>query len=82
MGKVNHGYTTIQIRKEINVHIREFCKKYNVNASAITELMWTSYISSSLYITEVMSINPDAKKYLLNASYDAVFNSMSGSIIL
>jgi hypothetical protein len=80
MKPATHAYTTIQVRKEINLHIRNFCKKYNVNASAVTELMWVSYISSSQCIKEIMSMNSDAKNYLLSASYDAAMKSMSGSL--
>jgi hypothetical protein len=76
--KRTHAYTTIQVEKEINKHIREFCKKYNVNASTITEMMWQNYISSSQYIKQVMAMDPIAKEYLLLASN---FNgSLTGSI--
>lgn len=68
MSKKNHGYTTIQIKKEVNEHIRTFCKKYNVNASAITEMMWANYISSSVFIKQVMTMDNTAKHYLLEAS--------------
>ena len=68
MSKKNHGYTTIQIKKEVNEHIRIFCKKYGVNASTITELMWANYISSSMYIKQIMTMDDTAKKYLIEAS--------------
>jgi hypothetical protein len=68
MSKKNHGYTTVQIKKEVNEHIRSFCRKYNVNASAITELMWVNYISSSTYIKQVMTMDDTAKRYLIEAS--------------
>jgi hypothetical protein len=41
-------YTTIQIRKEINEHIREFCKKYGIVASTVTENYWINKISGSM----------------------------------
>jgi hypothetical protein len=41
-------YTTIQVRKEINEHIREFCKKHGIVASTVTENYWTKLISGSL----------------------------------
>jgi hypothetical protein len=66
-------YTTIQVRRDFNGHIKEFCKKYGVNASKITELMWVNYISSSIYLKEVMSMAEPARSLLLSAS-------MSGSI--
>lgn len=31
-------YTTIQVRRDFNGHIKEFCKKHGVNSSKITEL--------------------------------------------
>ena len=44
----NQRYTTIQIRKEINEHIREFCKKHGIVASTVTENYWTKLISGSM----------------------------------
>jgi hypothetical protein len=44
----NQRYTTIQIRKEINEHIREFCKKHGIIASTTTENYWLSRISGSM----------------------------------
>lgn len=41
-------YTTIQIRKEINEHIRKFCKDRGIIASTITEKYWLGLISSSI----------------------------------
>jgi hypothetical protein len=97
MSKKNHGYTTIQVKKEVNEHIKTFCKKYNVSASAITELMWANYISSSIFIKKIMTMDDTAKHHLLEASSikpdnldhltDVLWNSyisssMSGSISL
>lgn len=48
MKKDKHKYTTIQISKEINKHIREFCSKNFVNAGPLTEHLWSDYISSSM----------------------------------
>jgi len=73
MKKKTHAYTTIQITKAVNVHIKEFCKKYNVSASTITELMWENYISSSNHIKQIMAMDGVAKQYLVSAS-------MSGSV--
>ncbi len=97
MSKKNHGYTTIQIKKEVNEHIRSFCKHYNVNASAITEMMWANYISSSVFIKQIMTMDNTAKHYLLEASNTTpnsidqlteklwmryISSSMSGSLVL
>lgn len=68
MRKRQHTYTTIQVTKEVNKHIKEFCKKYNVNASTITEAMWENFISSSLYIKQIMIMDETARQYLINAS--------------
>lgn len=75
MKRTTHGYTTIQVKKDVNKLIREFCVKYNVNASTITEMMWENYISSSQHIKEIMVMADTAKLYLISAS-------MSGSIAL
>lgn len=75
MNPHKNPYTTIQIKKELNVHIKNFCKKYKVNASTITELMWANYISSSAYLTEIMTIAEPARSQLVSSS-------MSGSITL
>lgn len=48
MGKKQPIYTTIQIRKEINEHIREFCKERGWVASKITENYWIGLISASV----------------------------------
>ena len=48
MGKKQPIYTTIQIRKDINEHIREFCKEHGWVASRITENYWLSVISASM----------------------------------
>jgi len=47
MKKDKHQYTTIQVSKEINKHIREFCIKNGRVASTLTEQLWVHYISSS-----------------------------------
>jgi hypothetical protein len=41
-------YTTIQIKKEINKHIKLFCEEHGLVASKITERYWTNLISSSM----------------------------------
>jgi len=41
-------YTTIQIRKDINEHIRELCKQNGWIASTITEKYWVGLISASM----------------------------------
>ena len=48
MKKDKHQYTTIQVSKEINKHIREFCKARGLIASTLTEQHWVRYISSSM----------------------------------
>jgi hypothetical protein len=48
MRKDKHNYTTIQVSKEINKHIREFCIKNGMIASTLTETLWVRYISSSV----------------------------------
>jgi len=48
MRKDKHKYTTIQVSKEINKHIREFCKKNFMNAGPLTERLWVNHISSSM----------------------------------
>ena len=48
MRKNNYEYTTIQVRKEINVHIREFCERNSLVAGTLTERLWVHYISSSV----------------------------------
>jgi hypothetical protein len=77
-----HSYTTIQVNKDINKHIKEFCKKYKVSAASITELMWVSYMSSSTYIKEIMSLSPDAKETILSSSYKIALTTMSGSAFI
>ena len=47
MRKDKHQYTTIQVSKEINQHIREFCVKNGLVAGTLTETLWVRYISSS-----------------------------------
>jgi len=41
-------YTTIQIRKDINEHIRKFCKEQGIIASTLTEKYWLGLISASV----------------------------------
>ena len=48
MKKDKQHYTTVQITKEINTHIREFCKLNGLVISATTERLWSNYISSSM----------------------------------
>lgn len=48
MRKDKHLYTTIQISKEINKSIRDFCIKNGRIASTVTERMWSQYISASM----------------------------------
>lgn len=48
MRKNKNDYTTIQVSKEINKHIREFCMKNGRIASTLTEQLWVHYISSSV----------------------------------
>jgi hypothetical protein len=48
MKKKNTQYTTIQVSKEVNKHIREFCKIHGLIASTITEQYWIGKISASM----------------------------------
>lgn len=48
MKKDKQYYTTVQITKEINNHIREFCKTNGLVASSVTEMLWAKHISSSM----------------------------------
>jgi len=48
MKKDKQYYTTVQIKKEINTHIRDFCKENGLVASSVTEMLWAKYISSSV----------------------------------
>jgi hypothetical protein len=41
-------YTTIQIRKEINEHIKRFCKERGMIAAHYTEQYWIGLISASM----------------------------------
>lgn len=41
-------YTTIQITKELNEHIKLFCKEHGFIASKLTEKYWSNLISSSM----------------------------------
>jgi hypothetical protein len=41
-------YTTIQIRKEINEHIRKFCVERGWVAATMTEKYWLGLISASM----------------------------------
>jgi hypothetical protein len=43
-----HEYTTIQITKELNEHIKLFCKEHGLIASRLTERYWANLISSSM----------------------------------
>ena len=47
MAKIQQ-YTTIQITKELNEHIKIFCKEYGLVASKLTEKYWSNLISSSM----------------------------------
>ena len=44
----NSKYTTIQIRREINEHVRKLCKERGWLASTLTENYWLSEISASM----------------------------------
>lgn len=46
--KANLEYTTIQIRKDINTHIRKLCKEYGWIAATVTENYWVGLISASM----------------------------------
>lgn len=46
--KASLAYTTIQIRKDINTHIRKLCKEYGWVASTVTENYWVGLISASM----------------------------------
>lgn len=48
MRKSKHKYTTIQVSKEINKVIREFCNTNGLIASTLTEQHWVRYISASM----------------------------------
>ena len=48
MRKKKNIYTTIQIRKEINEHIKKFCKDHGIIAATHTENFWIGLISSSV----------------------------------
>ena len=48
MRKDKHNYTTIQVSKEINKHIREFCIQNGLVAGTLTERLWVRYISASV----------------------------------
>jgi len=48
MKRKKQPYTTIQVSKEINTHIREFCKVHGLIASTLTEQYWIGKISSSM----------------------------------
>ena len=41
-------YTTIQIRREINEHVRKLCKEHGWLASTFTENYWLGMISASM----------------------------------
>jgi hypothetical protein len=46
--KKNKEYTTIQVRKELNQHIKDFCRKTGASTAFVTETLWSHHISSSL----------------------------------
>jgi hypothetical protein len=46
--KRDKGYTTIQIRKDINEYVRKLCEQQRWTASTITERYWLGLISASL----------------------------------
>lgn len=48
MANKESKYTTIQIRKEINEHIRKFCKDRGVIAATLTENYWIGLLSASM----------------------------------
>jgi hypothetical protein len=48
MKKKKNQYTTIQVSKEINKCIREFCVNNGYIAGTLTERLWVQYISSSV----------------------------------
>jgi len=48
MRKNKNNYTTIQVSKEINKYIREFCIQNGLVAGTLTERLWVRYISSSV----------------------------------
>jgi len=64
-------YTTLQITKEVNKHIRRFCTEHGVNASYITEKLWVHFISASLQIDVIVDLTPEVKSIM--------FNEISGS---
>jgi hypothetical protein len=46
--KEQKEYTTIQVSKNINEHIRRICAEYGRTASSITERYWLSLITASM----------------------------------
>lgn len=44
-------YTTIQVTKQINKHIKEYCKTHGLVAANITERLWAQVISGSIKLT-------------------------------
>jgi hypothetical protein len=46
--KKNKEYTTIQVRKELNQHIKDFCRRTGTSTAFVTETLWNHHISSSL----------------------------------
>lgn len=46
--KQNKEYTTIQVRKDINQHIKNFCKDRGWTVASVTENFWLGLISSSM----------------------------------
>ena len=43
-------YTTIQVTKDINTHIKKFCKEHGLVSAAITERLWLATLSGSIDI--------------------------------
>lgn len=46
--KIGKQYTTIQILKDINDHVRIYCKERGLIASKVTEHYWLGLISASM----------------------------------
>jgi hypothetical protein len=59
--KANKEYTTIQIRKDINLIIRDLCKHHGWSASQMTEEFWVGLISSSLSGSFLISENQNVR---------------------
>jgi|APGre2960657505_1045072.scaffolds.fasta_scaffold21833_4 hypothetical protein len=48
MAKKKNIYTTIQITKKLNKHIKLFCEEHELLTSKLTETFWSNLISSSM----------------------------------